>query len=74
MRNHAISQVKSHGLKSWKKKNNYHRRSLAETAMFRFKQLLGDKVAAKTFERQIKEVGIKCSIINRINQLGMPTY
>jgi len=74
LRNHAVSQVKYHGLKSWKKKNNYHRRSLAETAMFRFKQLLGDKVIARTFERQVKEIGIKCFAINKINQLGMPTY
>jgi len=73
-RNHAVSQVKYHGLKSWKKKNNYHRRSLAETAMFRFKQLLGDKVMARTFERQFKEISIKCFAINKINQLGMPAY
>jgi len=72
LRNHAVSQVKYHGLKSWKKKNNYHRRSLAETAMFRFKQLLGDKVMARKFERQVKEIGIKCFVINKINQLGMP--
>ena len=52
----------------------YHRRSLAETAMFRFKQLLGDKVMARKFERQVKEIGIKCFVINKINQLGMPVY
>jgi len=39
LRNHAVSQVKYHSLKYWKIKNSYHRRSLAETAMFRFKQL-----------------------------------
>ena len=42
--------------------------------MFRFKQLLGDKVMARTFERQLNEITIKCFTINKINQLGMPAY
>lgn len=74
LRNHAVSQVKYHSLKYWKKKHNYHRRSLAETAMFRFKQLVGDKVSARTLLRQATEIGIKCQIINQITQLGMPSY
>lgn len=74
LRNHAVSQIKHLGLTSWKKKHNYHRRNLAETAMFRFKQLLGDNVMARKFERQVKEIGIKCLAINKINQLGMPAY
>lgn len=72
LRNHAISQVRYHDLEHWKKKNNYHRRSLSETGMFRFKTLLDDKVQARTFERQKTEVGIKCRIINKMNKLGMP--
>ena len=74
LRNHALSQVGYHDLKRWKKKNNYHRRSLSETAMFRFKQILGNQVDARTIERQSREIGIKCSILNKMNQLGMPKY
>jgi len=74
LRNQAVSQVHYHSLKYWKKKHNYHRRSLAETAMYRFKQLLGDKVHARTPERQSREIGIKCLAINKMNQLGMPAY
>jgi len=73
-RNNTISQVNCKGLKIWKKENNYHRRSLAETAMFRFKQLFDDKIMAKNFERQFTEVAIKCFAINKFNQLGMPVY
>jgi len=72
LRNHAISQVEYHSLKHWKKKNNYHRRNLAETAMFRFKQLLGDRVSARTIERQVTEIAIKCFAMNKMTQLGMP--
>ena len=74
LRNQAVSQVRYHNLKYWKKKHNYHRRSLAETAMYRFKQLLGDKVQARTPKRQAREIGIKCLAINKMNQLGMPAY
>lgn len=74
LRNQAVSQVNYHSLKYWKKKNNYHRRSLAETAMFRFKQLLGAKIQARTSDRQAREIGIKCFVINKMNQLGMPVY
>jgi len=72
LRNHAVSQVKYHDLAYWKKKNNYHRRSLAETAMYRFKQLLGDRVQSRTIDRQSREIGIKCLILNKMTQLGMP--
>lgn len=74
LRNHAVSHQIYHGLADWKAKNNYHKRSLAETAMFRFKQLLGPKVQARTCHRQAREVGIKCLVINKMNQLGMPKY
>lgn len=72
LRNHAVSQVKYHSFTDWKKKNDYHRRSLAETAMFRFKQLAGADVKARTADRQSREIGIKCLIINKMTQLGMP--
>ncbi len=35
------------GLAHWKKISGYHRRSLAETAMYLFKQLLGENQSAK---------------------------
>jgi len=56
----------------WKKLAGYHRRSLAETAMFRFKQLFGDRLASREFRRQEVEVRIKCEAINRMNSLGLP--
>jgi len=35
------------GLKFWKQKMNYHRRSLVEVAMFRLKTIFGDKISNK---------------------------
>ncbi|NOU49928.1 hypothetical protein HG263_05175 [Pseudoalteromonas sp. JBTF-M23] len=41
-RDHAVFMTKQIGLKRWKVNSGYHLRSLAETAMYRFKQLMGD--------------------------------
>lgn len=40
--------------------------------MFRFKQIFGGNIQARTPSRQAAEIGIKCCIINKMNQLGMP--
>lgn len=71
-RDEVLRQVKKKGRKNWKLESGYHQRSLAETAMFRFKQLLGGKLCARIFENQAAEALLKCKIINKITSLGMP--
>lgn len=58
--------------KLWKKLKGYHRRSLAETAMFRFKQLFGNTLRSHLFHTQKAEVRAKCIAMNRMSALGMP--
>lgn len=72
LRNHAVSQVHYKGLKKWKQKTNYHRRSLAENVFYRLKKIFGSHVANKLFHHQAFELGLRCKILNRMNQLGMP--
>ena len=55
----------------WKRWSGYHRRSLVETAMSRFKRL-GERLAAHDPAHQIAEVQIRCAILNTYNHLGMP--
>ena len=62
-----IREIRKMGQKRWKKKNNYHRRSILETAMYRFKTLLGDKLSSREFNRQANEVFIKCKILNQMS-------
>ena len=59
-------------LTRWKNKNNYHRRSLVETTMSRLKHLFGDQVRSRRFENQTTDLMIRCSIINKMNDLGLP--
>ena len=61
-----IREIKKIGRKKWKEKHKYHRRSVSETAMYRLKTLLGDKLASREFQRQANEVFIKCKILNQM--------
>lgn len=64
-----IAQV---GSVQWKKDSGYHRRSLAETAMFRLKSLFGDHLQARGFDSQVTEAYIRCAALNTMTRLGMP--
>lgn len=58
--------------KQWKKEARYHRRSLSETAMFRFKTICGPKLSSRREPNQQTEVAVKINILNRFAKLGMP--
>lgn len=64
IRDHHIREIGKIGPKKWKIKTNYHRRSIAETAMYRLKTICGDRLASKRYDNQIAEVYIKCRILN----------
>lgn len=71
-RDQNLRRIRRVGRKRWKQESDYHRRSLAETAMFRFKIIFGNTLSARTLPRQIAEARIKCVALNRMTQLGMP--
>ena len=70
-RNEAVKACRQVGRASWKRWSGYHRRSLVETKMNCFKRL-GEKVMARTFERQVAELNIRASILNQFTALGTP--
>jgi hypothetical protein len=59
-RNETLRAVQHLGRRLWKRWSGYHRRSLAETAMSRFKRL-GERLAAHDPTRQVAEVQIRCA-------------
>lgn len=71
-RNEAVRACQRLGRRLWKKWSGYHRRSLVETKMHCFKRL-GERVMARTFERQVTELHIRVALLNRFTQLGRPT-
>ena len=72
-RNKIVEKIWAYGgKKRWKEKSGYHRRSLAETQMYRFKQILGGKLSSRSFDNQVAESNIKALILNKMTMLGMP--
>ena len=71
-RDEAIRYIRRHGRGKWKRVHGYHRRSLAETALYRFKQLIGRVLRARRLATQRTEARLGCQILNRMTALGMP--
>lgn len=72
MRNEALRACVRLGRRIWKAWSGYHRRSLVETKMHCLKRL-GERLMARTFERQVVEVHVRVALMNRFTQLGRPT-
>jgi hypothetical protein len=71
-RDENLRRIRNVGRKQWKEETGYHRRSLAETAMFRIKTLFGDHLSNRRFDTQASQVGFRCRALNRMTHLGMP--
>ncbi len=71
-RDEHIQMIQAKGRLGWQKTVGYGRRSHAETAMFRYKALIGSSLRARTLPTQKTETKIGCSVLNRMTSLGMP--
>ena len=71
-RDENLRAIRKHGRKAWKHTSGYHRRSLAETTMSRFKRILGPTISARTFASQTTQIKGRCKILNTMTQLGTP--
>jgi hypothetical protein len=72
IRDEHLRRIRRVGRRRWKHETGYPRRSLAETAVFRFLSLFGPHLMARTLDRQLTEVLIKCRALNIVTQLGLP--
>jgi hypothetical protein len=71
-RNSNLRGVRKLGIKGWKKRSGYHRRSLVETAFYRLKAIFTDKLRNRRDDTQSTEARIRCAALNRMTELGMP--
>jgi hypothetical protein len=60
------------GRDGWKKEAGYHRRSLDETAMMRFKTIFSEKLKARERGRQETDLRLRCAAMNKMTRFGMP--
>jgi hypothetical protein len=70
-RNNILHTTRKLGRAIWKKWSGHHRRSLVETKMRCFK-LLGERVMARDFDRQVAELQVRAAVLNRFTRLGTP--
>jgi hypothetical protein len=68
----AVARIAAVGRAAWKAETGYHRRSLAETAMSRYKTIIGPGLNARTLDNQKAEAAVAVRCINRLTALGMP--
>ena len=67
-----IGRIDRVGRRCWQKESGYTRRSLVETAVWRFKNEFGGVLRSRTMRSQVTEIRIACSILNTMTKLGMP--
>jgi len=72
-RDENLRRIRKVGRKKWKRESAYHRRSLAETTMFRLKTIFGGRVRRRTFDNQAVELFIQCAMLNRMIQIAKPS-
>ncbi len=70
-RNDILRTSKRVGRTIWRRWSGYHRRSRAETKMHCVK-LLGQRLSARQFDRQVAEFQVRVAILNGFTALGIP--
>ncbi len=72
MRDENLRQIRAGGRKTWKIENDYHRRSIAETTMFRLKTIFGGTLKSRNIDNQAAELLLQCNLLNRMIHLCKP--
>jgi hypothetical protein len=66
--------IAERGRMAWQKASGYTKRARAETAISRFKRVIGAGLRSRTDERRATEMGVAVHVLNRMLELGRPTY
>ncbi|MBV8458461.1 MAG: transposase [Acetobacteraceae bacterium] len=67
-----VAAIAKHGRMGWQRRSGYNRRSLAETGVYRYKNIIGRRLRARAMPNQRTEEKIGCNVLNRMNRLGVP--
>ncbi|WP_404873243.1 transposase, partial [Klebsiella pneumoniae] len=72
-RNRAVANQQMTGSNArWKWTTDYNRRSIAETAMYRVKQLFGGSLTLRDYDGQVAEAMALVRALNKMTKAGMP--
>ncbi len=69
-----LQPIAEHGRMAWQNASGQNKRARVEAAMSRWKQVIGDELRAHTDERRATEVAVAVQTLNRMLDLGRPSY
>ncbi len=72
LRDRHIRMIEDRGRMGWQTAVGYGKRSLGETAVFRYKAIIGRSLRARTLPAQRTEARVACAVLNRMTRLGRP--
>jgi hypothetical protein len=64
--------IATDGRMKWQAATGYGKRSLVETAIGRYKSIIGRRLRARSFKAQQTEVAIGCAVLNRMLACARP--
>src|SRR5437762_13919169 len=73
-RDRHLQAIAEHGRMGWQKASGYNWRALIEADIGRWKRVIGHGLRSQTDERQAAEVAIAVDVLNRMLELGRPSY
>ena len=73
-RDRHLQCIADHGRLRWQQASGYTKRARAETAISRFKRVIGDALRSRKDERRATEVAVAVHAFNRMLELGRPNY
>ena len=69
-----LQHIAEHGRMAWQNASGYNSRARVEATMGRWKQVIGDELRTHTDERRATEVAVAVHALNRMLDLGRPSY
>ena len=73
-RDRHLQLIAEQGHMAWQKASGYTKWARAETAISRYKRVIGDGLRSHTDERRATEVDVAVHVLNRMLELGRPKY
>ena len=68
----TLTDTTEKGRMAWQKANGYGRRSLVETAIGRYKHIIGPKLRVRSSDSQEGEVAVAVQVLNRMIRIAKP--
>src|SRR3954462_262194 len=73
-RDRHLQIIAEKGRRGWQTASGHTKRARAETAISRFKRVIGDELRSHTDERRATEMDVAVHVLNRMLELGRPNY